>query len=326
MGFSVKDSWAWDFWLVDDGSTYHMYYLHAPQSLGDPELRHRNARIGHATSPDLTGWVSHGVVLRPDDPEAFDGTATWTGSVMQGPDGLWRMFYTGARIYETHNIETIGVATSPDLYTWTKQPGQVTEVDGRWYEKYGDSTWPEEAWRDPWVFADPAGDGWHMLITARANTGEVDNRGVIGHARSSDLVTWDVMPPLSQPGAGFAHLEVPQVIVIDGRNVLLFSCPLDKLAPERAEGYRGGGIWSLEVQHLTGPYHLTPAAVVTTMPLYSGRVIRDRAGQWMLLACVDATRDGSFDGVVSDPIPVHWDHDRGGLAAKASPGSSTNDS
>jgi beta-fructofuranosidase len=62
------------------------------------------------------------------------------------------------------------------------------------------------------------------------------------------------------------------------------------------------------------------------MPLYSGRVIRDRAGQWMLLACVDATPDGSFDGVVSDPIPVHWDHDRGGLAAKASPSSSTDDS
>jgi beta-fructofuranosidase len=175
------------------------------------------------------------------------------------------------------------------------------------------------------VFADPAGDGWHMLITARANTGDVGNRGVIGHARSSDLVTWDVMPPLSQPGAGFAHLEVPQVIVIDGRNVLPVLVRARQAGPERAQGYRGGGIWSLEVQHLTGPYDLTPAAVVTTVPLYSGRVIRDRTGQWMMMACVDATNDGSFDGVVSDPIPVHWDRDRGGLAAKASPGRSTSD-
>ena len=80
------------------------------------------------------------------------------------------------------------------------------------------------------------------------------------------------------------------------------------------------------MQHLTGPYDLTPAAVVTTAPLYSGRVIPDRAGQWTMMACVDATSDRSFDGVVSDPIPVHWDHDRGGLAAQASSDSSTNHS
>jgi beta-fructofuranosidase len=165
-----------------------------------------------------------------------------------------------------------------------------------------------------------------MLITARAHTGEVDNRGVIGHARSSDLVAWDVGPPLSRPGAGFAHLEVPQIIVIDGRTVLLFSCGLDKLAPIRAEGHRGGGIWSLQVQHFTGPYDLTPAAVVTTDPLYSGRVIRDRTGQWIMMACVDAASDGSFEGVVSGPIPVHWDRGRGGLAAQASPNNSITDS
>ncbi len=188
-----------------------------PRAWGDPALRHRNARIGHATSHDLINWKSHGVVLQPDDPDAFDATSTWTGSVLQGPDGLWRMFYTGARFYETHNIEAIGVATSPDLYTWTKQPAVVLEPDVRWYERYGDSAWPEEAWRDPWVFADPEGNGWHMLITARSNQGDVDDRGVIGHAVSPDLTTWEVRPPLSKPGAGFGHLEVPQTVIMDGK-------------------------------------------------------------------------------------------------------------
>jgi beta-fructofuranosidase len=313
MVFSLKDSWVWDFWLADDGTTVHMYYLHAPKSLGDPALRHRNARIGHATSQDLTIWVPHGVVLQPDNPAAFDATSTWTGSVLQGPDGLWRMFYTGARFYETHNVEAIGVATSPDLYTWTKQPGVVIEADARWYEKYGDSTWPEEAWRDPWVFADPAGDGWHMLVTARANESDVDNRGVIGHAVSPDLETWEVKPPLSRPGAGFGHLEVLQTTVMDGRTVLLFSCGVDTLSAGKAEGFDGGGIWSLETHQATGPFDVASAGIVTTAPLYSGRLIQDRAGQWLMMACHDAASDGSFDGIVSDPIPVYWDSGRLGL-------------
>jgi beta-fructofuranosidase len=319
--FSLKDSWVWDFWLADDGSSFHMYYLHAPKSLGDPALRHRNARIGHATSEDLSNWVSHGVVLQPEDPEAFDATSTWTGSVVQGPDGIWRMFYTGARFYETHNIEAIGVATSPDLHTWTKHPATVIEADRRWYEKYGDSIWPEEAWRDPWVFVDPDGEGWHMLITARANTGDIDNRGVIGHAVSPDLDTWEVRPPLSQPGAGFGHLEVPQTVAMGDRTVLLFSCGVDTLAVRKAEGFGGGGIWSLETD-AGGPYDVASAVVVTTAPLYSGRLIQNRAGQWMLIACHDATSDGSFDGVISDPLPVHWDPERGGLTT-ARPQTST---
>lgn len=313
MVFSLKDSWVWDFWLADDGSTFHMYYLHAPKSLGDPALRHRNARIGHATSQDLTTWTSHGVVLQPDSPDAFDATATWTGSVLKGPDGIWRMFYTGARFYETHNIEAIGVATSADLYTWTKQPAVVIEPDARWYEKCGDSTWPEEAWRDPWVFPDPAGEGWHMLITARANTGDIDNRGVIGHAVSPDLEKWEVRPPLSRPGAGFGHLEVPQITVMGNRTVLLFSCGVDTLAANKAEGFDGGGIWSLETDDTSGPYDVDSAAIVTTAALYSGRLIQNRAGQWIMMACHDTTGDGSFDGVVSDPLPVRWDAERGCL-------------
>jgi len=314
VAFSLQDSWVWDFWLADDGTSYHLYYLHAPKSLGDPELRHRNARIGHATSPDLVAWVSHGVVLQPDDPDAFDASSTWTGSVLQGPDGVWRMFYTGARFYPTHNIEAIGVATSTDLHRWTKHPEAVISADPRWYEKYGDSAWPEEAWRDPWVFADPGGNGWHMLITARANTGDVDNRGVIGYAFSSDLETWEVRPPLSRPGAGFAHLEVPQITVMDNRTLLLFSCGVDRMAAAKAKGFGGGGIWSLEVPLATGPYDVGAATVATTAPLYSGRLVQDRAGHWMMLACHDANSDGSFDGRISDPIPVRLDPESGALS------------
>jgi sucrose-6-phosphate hydrolase SacC (GH32 family) len=66
--FDLPNHWVWDFWIADDGTDFHLYYLHAPNSLGDPHLRHRNAKIGHATSPDLANWRDHGPVLGPGTP------------------------------------------------------------------------------------------------------------------------------------------------------------------------------------------------------------------------------------------------------------------
>jgi len=48
------------------------------------------------------------------------------------------------------------------------------------------TTRSSETWRDPLVFADPEGNGWHMLISARDVHAEVNDDGVIAHARSSD--------------------------------------------------------------------------------------------------------------------------------------------
>src|SRR5690606_24061888 len=108
------------------------------KSLGDPELRHRNARIGHATSADLTDWTDHGEVLAPGREGSFDETATWTGSVVRGTGGPWHMFYTGASFRSPDgpaNVQSIGVATSWDLHTWHKRDGFVLRADPAHYEK-----------------------------------------------------------------------------------------------------------------------------------------------------------------------------------------------
>ena len=309
MTFSLPDHWVWDFWLADDGSDYHLFYLHAAKSLGDPDLRHRNARFGHATSRDLRSWTDHGPIFTPGAEGEFDETATWTGSVMRGPDGLWRMFYTGSYFPDrsSANIETIGVATSPDLFTWTKAPGPLTRADPRWYETLGTSAWPEEAWRDPWVFADSAGDGWHMLVTARANHGSLDDRGVVGHATSMDLETWIVREPLSDVGAGFAHLEVPQVVDVDGHSLLLFSCDSPKLSMARREGGQRGGVWVVEAEDSAGPYPIENATLLAGESLYAGRLVRDRTGAWVMLAFDMSDAAGEFVGAVSDPQPVRFD-------------------
>ncbi|MFE6027557.1 glycoside hydrolase family protein [Streptomyces niveus] len=318
MTFRLDQAWVWDFWFADDGDTFHLFYLHAPKSLGDPELRHRNARVGHATSADLVDWQDHGPVLGPGQTGAFDETATWTGSVVRGPDGIWRMFYTGARFLDTGgNVESIGVALSADLRTWTKQPGPIVGADSRWYERLADSTWPEEAWRDPWVFPDPAGDGWHMLITARANHGAVDDRGVIGHATSPDLQVWTVRSPLSRVGAGFAHLEVPQVAAVEGETVLLWSCDTPRLSAARRKSDRVGGVWSVPAPTSLGPYAVEEARLVVDESLYSGRLVKDRTGRTVMLAFSNSGADAVFPGSVSDPIQVSWSPDGRGLVPLA---------
>jgi len=309
MAFTLPDHWVWDFWLADDGDQFHLFYLHAPKSLVDPDLRHRNARFGHATSEDLTHWEDHGTIFAPGGAGAFDETATWTGSVLRGADGVWRMFYTGAVFPDPDagtNVETIGVATSHDLFAWTKQPGPITVADPRWYESLGTSTWPEEAWRDPWVYPDPSGTGWRMLVTARSNHGDDDDRGVVGHAYSADLEQWEVLPPLSRPGAGFAHLEVPQTVEIDGHGLLLFSCDTAKLAGWRISDGQRGGIWVVNAPETAGQYDIATATLLADERLYSGRLIRDRDGRWVMLAFYNDA-DGEFVGSVSDPRELRWD-------------------
>lgn len=312
MTFARADHWVWDFWIADDGERFHLYYLHAPRSLGDPDLRHRNAIIGHASSTDLRAWDDHGPVLGPGEATRFDGSATWTGSVVRGDDGLWRMFYTGSRFLADDsiaNIEAVGVATSADLHTWTKAPGPIVVADPAWYETLAGGTWREEAWRDPWVFR--VGNEWRMLLTARSAVGDPVDRGVIGLATSPDLETWTVHPPASEPGAGFMHLEVPQHLEIGGRPVLLFSCDTAHLTGMRSGDE--GGIWvcaaPADAPRADAAYPTASARRLLDERFYSGRAMRDRSGAWMLLAFENVGRDGGFVGRLSDPMPLTWSGD-----------------
>jgi len=298
------DRWVWDFWHVQDGTTHHLYYLQAPKVLGDPELRHRHATIGHATSTDLCTWTEHGTVLTPGGPGTVDATATWTGCVVQGDDGIWRMFYTGSTFLSpdsTANIEVIALAVSEDLYTWTKDERFALRADEAWYEKLHTSTWPEEAWRDPWVYR--ADDGtWRMLVTARSNAGAVDDRGVVGHARSADLQDWEVTEPLTRAGAGFGQLEVLQNVAIEGLPFVVFSTHQMTLTAARQEAGGDTGTWIAPVSK-DGEILLDTATNLTDGTLYSGRII-NLEGTAVLLAFRTVDDRGTFLGGITDPIPV----------------------
>lgn len=308
---SRDGSWVWDFWTADDGDEFHAFFLHAPTTLGDEGRRHRFARIGHAVSADLTTWRHLASPITTGTAGSFDETATWTGNIVRGDDGIWRMFYTGARFLgaepDTANIEAIGVATSRDLVHWEKNPSPVVTADPRWYETWPAPGWKEEAWRDPWVFRDPSGVGWHMLVTARANHGDLDDRGVVGYAFSMDLETWEVRPPLTQPGAGFAHLEVLQVELVDEKWVLLFSCPPSALAARNAHRESDVGTWVTVIDDPTAPFDVSNARPLTGAELYSGRLVKDRAHQWRFMTVDTGPPERAFTAGLTDPMAFRID-------------------
>lgn len=324
--FDLAGSWVWDFWFADDGERYHLFFLYASRALHDPEARHYRASIGHAISTDLVEWEQVADALVRSDAPAFDDLATWTGSIIRHPDGTWFLFYTGATIApDGRNVQRIGYATSPDLYVWTKSGRDVLEATAPWYETLAEDAWHDEAFRDPWVFADPGGHGWHMLLTARAPQGPVFGRGVVGHAWSPDLRSWELREPLTEPSVdGFGQLEVVQVEVVQGRPILIFSCLPDHAMPSRR--VPRGGVWAAPAEGLLGRFDIAAAYPVTDDSLYVGRLLRRRDdGRWFLFAFRHSDPDGSFVGGVTDPMPVEWRGNQLAVIGPPAPGASLAD-
>ncbi len=283
-----------------------MFYLQAPRAIGDPHLRHWNVSIGHAVSDDLSRWDVVADALAPGPAGDWDDAATWTGSVVRADDGVWWMLYTGAATRENALVQRIGAATSTDLLTWRRHPANpLVEADARWYELLDLDVWHDQAWRDPWVFRDPAGDGWHMLVTARCNDAIPDDRGVIGHATSPDLAHWEVRPPLTAP-AGFGQLEVSQVEVVDGQALLLFSIDPMHVSDLRRSAAGAGlhaGTYVVPGGSLLGPFDVgRDAALLPYRSLYSGRLVPGMDGKWQLVGFLNEEHD-AFIGEIADPIP-----------------------
>lgn len=310
MSLRLADHWIWDSWFAVDGDLAHVFFLHAPRALGNPDLRHHNATIGHAVSRDLVDWELRPRALGPGPAGAFDDLATWTGSVIRR-DGRWLMFYTGVTRREAGLVQRIGLAVSDDLETWRRTP-TVIAADPAWYEQGAPPL--EEHWRDPWAFEQPDGSV-HLLITARSRVGPSDERGVIGHAWSTDLDRWTVGPPLSEPGL-YRQLEVPQLVETAGLSSVLFSAgPGDRseaLARREAGRPVEAGTHQLHGPGPLGPFTVAPGPYIVGDPIgsmYAGRLVRFRDA-WHILAWV-AWAGGAFVGELGDPLPARVDERTG---------------
>lgn len=298
--------WTWDFWIARDREEYHLFFLKAPRSLGDPDQRHWHARIGHAVSTDLRTWTEMPDALGPGPDGAWDDLATWTGSVLRA-GGAWHMFYTGINARERGAHQRIGHAVSHDLVQWTKTSDPVLEFDGGDHYEGAVTGWPSVDWRDPWVYRNAADDEYRMLFTARAPGGEVDERGAIGQARSDDLQTWHLLEPVVTP-LEFGHMEVPQLFQAEGRWYLSYSVYSNQhSASRRRTAPAETGTHYLVSDGEGGPFRSPGSAFFCGDPvgeLYAGRFERDPGGRLVFLAFLQFVDGGEFVGGLSDPMPV----------------------
>jgi beta-fructofuranosidase len=300
----LPDHWVWDSWIADDGDRYHLYFLKAPRALEDPGRRHTAATIGHATSTDLTDWTIEDDALLPESGR-WDDLALWTGSVARGDDGVWRMYYTALSTTPGHDVrdQRIGMAESDDLFTWRRAADEpLVAPDPRWYRTLDEDPGASETWRDPFVFR--ARDGWHMLITARDKAAPRLRDGVVAHARSDDMVTWELQPPLTRP-AGFGQIEVPQVRVVDGQPLLVFTCHPEEQSPEQIAEYGPFSTWYVLGDTPTGPWDIASARPFTAEPkLFAAPLVQLRDGAWAMVGFRNQEPEGILSFELLDPIPV----------------------
>jgi beta-fructofuranosidase len=307
----LREDWVWDSWIADDGERYHLFFLKAPRSLRDPSRRHTAATIGHATSSDLRAWEYHGEALGPA-PSGWDDLALWTGSIARGPDGVWRMYYTALSTSEGRVMsdQRIGMDESDDLFAWRRVGDRpVVEADPRWYTTLPEDDRASDTWRDPFVFRDPNGEGWQMLVSARSREDEPGS-GVLGHARSHDMRTWEVGPPRSAP-AGYAEVEVPQVCCIAGRAVLVFTCHPDKQTTARRREHGSYSTWTVVGDSPTGAWDLARARPFAAEPtLFAAPLVQDREGNWVFLGFKNEEHGDRDAFEIVDPIGVALSGDR----------------
>lgn len=308
MGLRLDDRWLWDFWVVTDGDHAHVFYLQAPRTPEDPERRHWNVSIGHAVSSDLRTWTVLDDALAPGEPGAWDDFTTWTGSVVWAGD-RWVMFYTGTNRAEDGLVQRVGSVESTDLVTWHRtRDHSLTEVDPAIYETLDRTIWHDQAWRDPWVHQRSDGT-WMMMVTARVKDGPGATRGVIGTATSDDLESWQVGPPLTEPGH-FGHMEIPQLERLDDRWILAFSSPARATGEEEVGPLDQAGTHYLVGDSPDGPFPWdTHRHLVGADGRHYGAKLVHHDGRWQCLAWLANDDDGSFLGELSDPWDVTFaDH------------------
>lgn len=200
--------------VVEHDGVLHCFHLTLPN----------HDLVSHVTSRDGLKWEPAPPALRTGEPGSCDDDMIWTMHVVRAPEGAatgakFHMYYTGCSTAERGQVQRVALATSEDLYAWTRHPRNPLLASARPHYNDDRTLVGFISFRDPFVFIE---DGvWHMLVTGRTADGPRFRRGAVVHAVSRDGVQWELQPPLYAPQQ-FEDIEVPSLIRRDGRYYLFF--------------------------------------------------------------------------------------------------------
>ncbi|MEV4432732.1 family 43 glycosylhydrolase [Streptomyces sp. NPDC049585] len=237
-----------DHTLIEAGGRWHLFgIVGAAAPAGRSPDSAAEISFAHASAPHPTGpWTAHPDALTVDR-SYFGEEHLWAPHVVEVGGTYWMFYAAGGR-----NGAAINLATSTDLFTWTRVPSGPL-FRGR-------------AARDPMVVR--IGGRWVMYYTELSP----DGRHVVAFRRSDDLVHW------SEPGVAFTDAstaatvsvtESPFVVERDGWYYLF-------IGPRN--GYDG-----TDVLASRDPFHFVLDGYAGHVPGHAVEVVT-AAGQWYATA------------------------------------------
>jgi hypothetical protein len=242
-------------WYINDHTiiqgpdgTWHLFGI----THQEPAAPEDEDNFAHATAPSLHGpWTKQPFALAVDP--TYGESHLWAPYVVKS-DGLYYMFYAGGGADPSQ--AEISLATSPDLWHWTRFNGDPLFRDG--FDA-----------RDPFITR--IGKQWVMYYDATSKP--AGGNHVVAYRTSSDLLHWGAARfAFTDPATGTSGGGTESPFVVHYKDYYyLFLGP------------RGGYVGT-DVFRSRDPLHFDPSQLVGHIASHALEVVQDTDGSWWVSA------------------------------------------
>jgi len=209
-----------DHCFVERNGLVHLFHIVGPVGKGCYDAG-SEVSFGHATSADLRDWEACEDVLSADPDLPFERDHVFAPYVTRDGETYF-MFYAGIDMGSRR--ESMCLATSRDLFAWTKHPFNPVFRPSRYWAEHGASPDIWGCCRDPHVLVHP--DYGYILYYVAWLKDTGGRLVAIGSAVSDNLYSWqDAGPVMVREMAtdgGTASMESPCVVEREGQYYLFY--------------------------------------------------------------------------------------------------------
>ena len=113
------------------------------------------------------------------------------------------------------------------------------------------------------------------------------------------------LSPLRTKPAGFGQLEVPQVRILDGQALLVFTCHPEEQTTEQVTRFGPHSTWYVLGNSTSGPWNIAEARPFEGEPnLFAACLVQRRDRGWAFVGFRNQEPEGILSFEILDPIPV----------------------